>query len=704
MKAKNFLLLFLLSEIGVNVYAIDWEAKIDGICYKSNYKGVYVVRDVTNLEPSMYSGDIVIPDSVTYQGITYPVKYIESHAFAGSGITSICTPSTLLQTEYGAFSRCKQLRFALMHGGANNDVFYGCEDIDILLCINNPSSWSYGLSSYTGRKGFWRILIPEEEGVDAVTFFRKKYEQQGGSYPCSVDTAFYIREITQSTITLSSTPHFTIHNIQVGSTIFNAIDGDVKITNLTPEKEYSLKIRGVAFGREVTCVYKVYTKELKWECSPQITNTTITVKGTIIDAGDADVTDIYWQLRDKPDEDLGHSDQASITGLAPGSFYALNLIIKFANGDVCKKEYTFTTLPVKIGFESECTATHLKIKAVFKDLIDATPKSIKIEPNNPSGYPSYYTAYIERYNSCDYGQNEIIMRGLEPNNYPYNFKCTATFEEGGKPIQGACCINTSYLELSTLPPKVVSEGNVIVAGDSNIDDDETNVGFEWRRTDWTDDFPSNSSKAYLYEGRMEGYIRNMNANYLWKCRAYYESNAGNRYYGDWIGIDPSNTSYFEPTVHTYANVNVNGNSAEVKGYALRGTDNVTEQGFMFWETESYVKATNQAPMRANVPTNAKTVTVASSGQIMTVTLIGLNPNTQYTIVAFVKTSEGETFYGEEKTFTTGEGSGTAVEDLQPSSATIVARYDTQGRRLTSPQRGLNILRMSDGTSRKVIVK
>ena len=85
MKAKNFLLLFLLSEIGVNVYAIDWEAKIDGICYKSNYKGVYVVRDVTNLEPSMYSGDIVIPDSVTYQGITYPVKYIESHAFAGLG-------------------------------------------------------------------------------------------------------------------------------------------------------------------------------------------------------------------------------------------------------------------------------------------------------------------------------------------------------------------------------------------------------------------------------------------------------------------------------------------------------------------------------------------------------------------------------------------------------------------------------------------
>ena len=55
---------------------------------------------------------------------------------------------------------------------------------------------------------------------------------------------------------------------------------------------------------------------------------------------------------------------------------------------------------------------------------------------------------------------------------------------------------------------------------------------------------------------MEGYIRNINSNYLWKFRPYYTSNAGNTYYGEWKGLDPSDYSYFEPTVHTYATINV----------------------------------------------------------------------------------------------------------------------------------------------------
>ena len=39
-----------------------------------------------------------------------------------------------------------------------------------------------------------------------------------------------------------------------------------------------------------------------------------------------------------------------------------------------------------------------------------------------------------------------------------------------------------------------------------------------------------------------------------------------------------------------------------------------------------------------------------------------------------------------------------------TTATATARYDLQGHRLASPRRGLNIIRMSDGTVRKVVVK
>lgn len=93
-------------------------------------------------------------------------------------------------------------------------------------------------------------------------------------------------------------------------------------------------------------------------------------------------------------------------------------------------------------------------------------------------------------------------------------------------------VKTANLTFTTLQPKVVSMGNVIVAAQSNLDDEETNVGFEWRRTDWTDDFVSNTGGAYLYNGTMEGYIRNLNTEKLWKFRPYYLSNSGTYYYGD----------------------------------------------------------------------------------------------------------------------------------------------------------------------------
>ena len=207
----------------------------------------------------------------------------------------------------------------------------------------------------------------------------------------------------------------------------------------------------------------------------------------------------------------------------------------------------------------------------------------------------------------------------------------------------------------------------------------------------------------MYEGMMEGYIRNLNTNFLWKYRPYYLSNSGTYYYGDWMGLDPTNTSYFEPTVHTYAKIQVEGNTALVKGYALRGTDNVKVQGFKYWKTANGVKAASYAPNRIAVPSDA--ITVEATGQVMTASLKNLDYETEYCYVAFVTTSEGETFYGEQQVFKT-PADLTPVEDLraEESPVTVVARYDLQGRRIAKPVSGVNILLMSDGTTKKVVVK
>jgi hypothetical protein len=310
-------------------------------------------------------------------------------------------------------------------------------------------------------------------------------------------------------------------------------------------------------------------------------------------------------------------------------------------------------------------------------------------------------------------ENEKRLYGLEPNK-SYLFKCKVVVEDDSGATYsyiGSKYIYTAALTLTTQQPKVINVGNVIVAAISNLDNEETNVGFEWRRTDWTDDFASNSGTAYLYEGTMEGYIRNLYTEKLWKYRPYYEANSGKRFYGNWVGIDPTNTSYFEPSVHTYAQITVNGNRAEVRGYAMRGTDNITTQGFVYWQNRSAYSLRKKA---ASIPSDAVTVTTAKVN-VMTATLEDLEYETEYCCVAFVTTSEDETFYGEPQTFTTGEMDPDGINEVHSSESIVHSEssgiYDLSGRKIVNGKlsnsklhRGINIIRYADGTTKKVVIK
>lgn len=314
-------------------------------------------------------------------------------------------------------------------------------------------------------------------------------------------------------------------------------------------------------------------------------------------------------------------------------------------------------------------------------------------------YPQFAYKVIVDGKPYPYSGTEVRACGLHPNQ---SVNISLEVSSGAYSYSFAVqSFKTDALTLETQQPKVISEGNVIVSAISNLDDEEQNVGFEWRRQDWPDDFDSKTGGAYLYEGQMEGYIRSLNANYLWKFRPYYEANDGTRYYGEWKGMDPSDYSYFEPTVHTYASVSVNGNMAQVRGYAQRGTDNITSQGFMYWKATA--SANGEAQFAPSVPRDAQKV--EATGTVMEAELKDLDYETEYHYVAFVTTSEGETFYGEEKTFHTGEDL-TPVEGVEAESVPVlpVAYYNMQGRRIPRPERGINIVRMGDGTVRKVLVK
>ncbi len=284
----------------------------------------------------------------------------------------------------------------------------------------------------------------------------------------------------------------------------------------------------------------------------------------------------------------------------------------------------------------------------------------------------------------------LIFTGLEPNR-THSYKWTITVDDKYTYTRTITTEKTKELTLTTEQPKVISAGNIIVAATTNIGEEETNVGFEWRRSDWPDDIATNTGTAIIYDGTMEGYIRNLYTEAFWKYRAYYVSNAGTYYYGEWVGVDPTNTSYFDPTVHTYAKIAVNGNMATVRGYAQRGTDNIVSQGFKYWIASAGVKG--EAHYAPSVPSTAQTM--EATGTVMEVDLTGLDYETTYHYVAYVTTSEGETFYGEEQSFTTGEDpTGVLpIDNGQLIMDNAKGVYDLSGRKIND---NLNLKQLKKG--------
>ena len=100
MKKQILLLVMMLLPMAVDAYT--GETVINGIRFylDANYQ-------VAEVRKSNYSGGIVIPETIEYQGIVYSVKSIGDYAFAGcSGLTSVTIPKSISSMGQWAFSSC----------------------------------------------------------------------------------------------------------------------------------------------------------------------------------------------------------------------------------------------------------------------------------------------------------------------------------------------------------------------------------------------------------------------------------------------------------------------------------------------------------------------------------------------------------------------------------------------------------------------
>ena len=110
----TFLLTVLMSMVGIQANAHDIEvANADGKTIYYNW-----INNQTELSVSYrgsyytsysneYTGNVVIPQTVIYNGTTYSVTTIGNYAFSYcSGLTSITIPNSVTSISSSAFSYC----------------------------------------------------------------------------------------------------------------------------------------------------------------------------------------------------------------------------------------------------------------------------------------------------------------------------------------------------------------------------------------------------------------------------------------------------------------------------------------------------------------------------------------------------------------------------------------------------------------------
>lgn len=162
-----------LSVLSANAYDVE----DNGIYYTLNSKtGTATVTWLVHYNPSneeAYKGNVVVPESITVDGVDYPVTAVASRAFYSCAqLESISLPNTITTIGQSAFQGCltlKEVHLPPNVTALETSTFHGCAS---LQGIQLPASLlSIGTSAFAGCTALESIELPDACGfIDTSAF------------------------------------------------------------------------------------------------------------------------------------------------------------------------------------------------------------------------------------------------------------------------------------------------------------------------------------------------------------------------------------------------------------------------------------------------------------------------------------------------------------------------------------------------------
>ena len=162
----KLLMLTAVLSASTNAYAYAFE--VDGIYYDIISSSEKTVEVVSGSNYNNYSGNMVIPEQVSYKNDTYSVTTIGDSAFDGcTGLTSVTIPNSVTIIGYYAFDDCNNIKELVIEDGekilhlgynyyssmfSGEGLFYDCplETVYLGRNLSYDSDYNMGYSPFYG--------------------------------------------------------------------------------------------------------------------------------------------------------------------------------------------------------------------------------------------------------------------------------------------------------------------------------------------------------------------------------------------------------------------------------------------------------------------------------------------------------------------------------------------------------------------------